>query len=133
MNLTHKWSRAVFDLGVGVAYGENVDEVMNVLLALGKEFREDPKFADMILDDMEMLGLDSFGDSAVMIKFFIIKTKPMKQWIVRRELNRRIKNKFDELGIEIPFPRQMVYHRTQNNQRIHPLEQLAHSQDKKAA
>jgi len=75
MMVSNKWSRAVFD--VGVAYGENVDEAMNVQLALGKEFHEDPKYAGMTLDDMEMLGLDSFGDSAVMIKFFI-KTKPLK-------------------------------------------------------
>ena len=129
-NLTHKWSRAVFD--VGVAYGENVDDVMNVILALGKEIREDPVFGPMILDDMEMLGLDSFGDSAIMIKFFI-KTKPLKQWVVRRELNRRIKNKFDELGIEIPFPHHTVYHRMEENQRIHPLERFSDKSNAKAA
>jgi len=49
-------------------------------------------------------------DSAVVIKF-IIKTKPLRQWAVKRELLRRIKNKFDELKIEIPFPHQTVYHR----------------------
>ena len=57
-----------------------------------------------------MLGVDAFGDSAVVIKFFI-KTRPLKQWDVKRELLRRIKNRFDELGIEIPFPHRTVYHR----------------------
>jgi len=129
-NLTHKWSRAVFD--VGVAYGENVDEVMDVIRELGKEMRGDPEFGPIILDDLEMLGVDSFGDSSIMIKFFI-KTKPLKQWVVRRELNRRIKNKFDELKIEIPFPHRTVYHRVEENQKILPLEQLAKNRNTEAA
>lgn len=107
-NLTHKWSRAVFDLGV--SYKEDVDEVMALIVQLGKELREDPDFAEFILDDLEMLGLDGFADSAVMIKFFI-KTQPLKQWDVKRELLRRIKKAFDERGIEIPFPHRTVYHR----------------------
>ncbi|MBW3596024.1 MAG: mechanosensitive ion channel [Planctomycetes bacterium] len=107
-NLTHGWSRALFE--VGVAYKEDVDQVMEVLTQLGREIRDDPKFGPLILDDLEMLGVDAFGDSAVVIKFFI-KTRPLEQFPVRRELNRRIKNRFDELGIEIPFPHRTVYHR----------------------
>jgi small-conductance mechanosensitive channel len=107
-NLTYKWSRAVFE--IGVAYKENVDRVMEVLMQLGREMRQDPQFRRDILDDPEMLGVDSFGDSAVVIKF-LVKTRPLRQWTVRRELLRRIKNKFDELGIEIPFPHRTLYHR----------------------
>lgn len=111
-NLTHGWSRALFD--IGVAYKEDVDQVIRVLLDLGRELREDPSFSDLILDNPEMLGVDAFADSAVMIKFFI-KTKPLKQFVVRREMLRRIKNRFDELGIEIPFPHRTVYHRHEGN------------------
>jgi small-conductance mechanosensitive channel len=50
-----------------------------------------------------MLGVDKLGDSAVIIKFRI-KTLPARQWLVGREFNRRLKNRFDDLGIEIPFP-----------------------------
>jgi len=107
-NMTHGWSRALFD--IGVAYKEDVDRVMDVLMRLGRELREDPQFGRLILDDPEMLGVDQFADSAVVVKFFI-KTLPLQQWTVRRELNRRIKNTFDELGIEIPFPHRTVYHR----------------------
>jgi small-conductance mechanosensitive channel len=57
-----------------------------------------------------MLGVDELAKSAVVVKFFI-KTKPLQQWAVKRELLRRIKNKFDELDIEIPFPHLMLYHR----------------------
>jgi len=106
INFTADWSRAL--LNIGVAYKENVDKVMQVIKDLGKEMREDPHFGKLILDDLEMLGVDDFGDSQVTIKFFI-KTLPIKQWDVAREFRRRIKNRFDELGIEIPFPHQTLY------------------------
>lgn len=105
-NMTHQWSRALFD--VGVAYREDVDRVMAVLMDLGKELLQDAQFGDMILENPEMLGVETLGDSAVVIRFFI-KTRPLKQWTVKRELMRRIKNKFDELGIVIPFPQQTVH------------------------
>jgi len=107
-NMTHVWSRALFD--IGVAYKEDVDQVMEVLMDLGRQMRQDPNYSWLILDDPQMLGVDAFGDSAVVIKFFI-KTRPLQQWTVKRELNRRIKNRFDELGIEIPFPHRTVFHR----------------------
>ena len=114
-NLTHGWSRALFD--IGVAYKEDADRVMKVLLDLGKELRQDPYYGDLILDDPEMLGVDSFGDSAVVIKFFI-KTRPQRQFTVKREMLRRIKRKFDELGIEIPFPHRTVYFRSGDNSSV---------------
>jgi small conductance mechanosensitive channel len=107
-NLTHGWSRALFD--VGIAYKEDVDRVMQILLDMGREIRQDPAFGPLILDDPEMLGVDDLADSSVVIKFFL-KTKPLQQWTVKREMLRRIKNRFDTLGIEIPFPHQTVYHR----------------------
>jgi small conductance mechanosensitive channel len=107
-NLTYGWSRALFD--IPVAYKEDVDRVMETLVELAKEMRRDPDYRYFILEMPEMLGVDEFADSAVIIKFFI-KTRPLKQWIVKRELLRRIKNKFDELGIEIPFPHRTLFHR----------------------
>ncbi len=107
VNMTHGWSRALFE--VGVAYKENTDQVVAVIEELGRELRKDPKFKLMILEDLEMLGVDALGDSAVVIKFFI-KTRTLKQWNIKREMLRRIKLRFDELGIEIPFPHRTVYH-----------------------
>ena len=100
-NLTHGWSRAL--VNVAVSYHENVDEVIRVLLDVAKSLRREARFAPVILDDPEMLGVDELKDNAVMVKFYV-KTRPLKQWMVKRELLRRIKNKFDELGIEIPSP-----------------------------
>jgi moderate conductance mechanosensitive channel len=105
-NLTKDYSYSVFD--IGVAYRENVDEVMRELQATAEDVRRDSRFADDILEPLEMLGVDQFKDSAVMIKCRI-KTEPHKQWRVGREMNRRIKNMFDAKGIEIPFPYQPSY------------------------
>jgi len=125
-NLTHGWSRALFD--VGIAYKEDVDQVMAILMDLGRELRRDPMFAGLILDDPEMLGVDSFADSAVVIKF-LIKTRPLKQWTVKREMLRRIKRRFDEHGIEIPFPHRTVYHRQEQESghasRLHSGEDMS--------
>ena len=107
-NLTHGWSNAVFD--IGVAYKEDVDRVIDVLVQLGKELRTDAEYRDLILEDPTMLGVDAFGDSSVVIKF-LMKTRPLQQWTVKREMMRRIKNRFDELGIEIPFPHRIVFNR----------------------
>jgi small conductance mechanosensitive channel len=112
-NLTHGWSRAFFE--IGVAYKENVDKVMRILMELAMQMRRDLMYGPLIAEDPEMLGVDQFTDSAVTIKFFI-KTRPLKQWIVKRELLRRIKNRFDEMGIEIPFPHRTVFHRYEKDE-----------------
>ncbi len=105
-NMTKDYSRYVFD--VGVAYREDPDEVMQVLREIGEELRRDPDFGPDILEPLEILGVDKFADSAVIIKCRIT-TKPIQQWRVGREMNRRIKKTFDARGIEIPFPHQTLY------------------------
>jgi small conductance mechanosensitive channel len=107
-NMTHGWSRALFD--VSVSYNEDLDYVIRVLMELAHELRKDPAYGPLMLDDPEMLGVDDLGASAVVIKFFI-KTLPQQQWAVKREMLRRIKRRFDEMRIEIPYPHQTVYHR----------------------
>jgi moderate conductance mechanosensitive channel len=105
-NLTKEFAYAVFD--ISIAYREKVDDVMQVLRELGAEMRQDPYFRRLIMEPLEVAGLDRFADSAVVIKARF-KTRPLRQWEVAREFNRRIKNRFDQLGIEIPFPHQTVY------------------------
>lgn len=105
-NMTYQYSYYVFD--VGVAYKENVDRVMAVLRSVGDEIMKDPEYSSFILEPLEVLGVDKFADSAVVIKARV-KTAPIKQWFVGREMNRRIKNRFDAEGIEIPFPHRTLY------------------------
>ena len=105
-NMTKLYAYYLFN--VGVAYREDVDEVMGVLREVAEDVRRDPQFADDILEPLEMLGVDQFADSAVVIKCRI-KTQPIKQWRIGREVNRRIKKTFDAKGIEIPFPHQTIY------------------------
>ncbi len=100
-NMTRDFSFYIFDLRV--AYKEDTDRVVEAVKEVAAELQLDPDYGKLILEPLEVLGLDQFADSAVVIKARI-KTKPISQWKVGRELNRRFKKRFDELGIEIPFP-----------------------------
>lgn len=106
INYTQDYAQAL--LNIGVAYKENVDHVIVVIKEVAKGMQEDPHFGRLILAEFEMLGVDDFADSQVTIKCRF-KTLPIKQWEVSREFRRRLKNKFDEVGIEIPFPHRTLY------------------------
>jgi small conductance mechanosensitive channel len=105
-NMTKDYSRYVFN--IGVAYREDVDDVIGVIKKVDEELRADPDFKNDIIQPIEVLGLDEFGDSALIIKARTT-TKPIKQWRVGREFNRRLKIAFDKQGIEIPFPHLTLY------------------------
>jgi len=95
-------------MDIGVAYREDVDQVIAVLKEVAEDLRNDPDYGKNILEPLEVLGLDRFDDSAVIIRIRF-KTKPLKQWSIKREFYRRMKRVFDERGIEIPFPHRTVY------------------------
>ncbi len=105
-NMTTGWSAYVAD--VGVAYKEDTDRVSDVIRAVAAEMRADPVLGPSMIEDAEVLGVDRFGDSAVVIKVRL-KTVPLKQWEVGREFNRRLKKAFDREGIEMPFPHVSLY------------------------
>lgn len=105
-NMTKDYSRYVFD--IGVAYREDVDEVIEVIKKVDEELRNDPDYKNDILEPIEILGLDQFANSAVIVKARTT-TAPIKQWRIGREFNRRLKKKFDEKNIEIPFPHVTLY------------------------
>jgi small conductance mechanosensitive channel len=105
-NMTKEYSRYVFD--VGVAYREDVDQVIAVMKEVDEEMRKDPAYAEQILEPLEILGLNEFGDSAVVVRARN-KTVPGSQWSIGREFNRRLKKVFDARDIEIPFPHVTLY------------------------
>jgi len=105
-NLTKEYSYHLFD--IGVAYGEDIDAVLDIVGEVTAELADSAEYGERILDDVEVFGLDKFGDSALLIKGRI-KTRPGAQWAIGREFNRRIKNRFDEDNIEIPFPHRTLF------------------------
>ncbi len=105
-NLTKDFSYALFD--IRISYREDVDQVSLLLKQLADELRADPEFTDDILEPLELIGVDKFEPSAVIIKARI-KTRPIKQWRIAREFNRRMKKRFDAQHVEMPFPHQTIY------------------------
>lgn len=106
VNMSRGFAHAELEIGIG--YREDTDRVTAVLKEIGAEMQADPEFGPHILEPLEVLGVDRFADSAVVIKARF-KTAPLKQWPVGREFNRRLKQRFDALGIEIPFPQRTVH------------------------
>jgi small conductance mechanosensitive channel len=105
-NLSKDFSYYVID--VGIAYNEDPDDVAEVLRQIGRELQADPQFGPNILEPLEVLGVDAFEESQVTLKTRI-KTLPLKQWEVGREMRRRIKKTFAAKGIEIPFRHVAIY------------------------
>ncbi|MFW5812411.1 MAG: mechanosensitive ion channel family protein [Alkalispirochaetaceae bacterium] len=107
-NMTKEWSAIVFD--IGVAYDSDIDQVIQVMRETDEELRGDQKFSALILEPMEVFGVDAFGANEIVIKGRI-KTRPVQQWTVGREYRRRLKAAFDRSGIEIPFPQRTLHFR----------------------
>ncbi|MBP8116853.1 MAG: mechanosensitive ion channel family protein, partial [Nitrospira sp.] len=105
-NMSKDWSAFVLDMGV--AYKEDTDRVVGVMQAVGEELRHDQELGPLMIEPIEVVGIENFADSAVTIRARI-KTKPLEQWKIGREYRRRIKKAFDAQGIEIPFPHQTLY------------------------
>ena len=105
-NMTKEFSYYLVDMGV--AYKEDLDEVAALMARVLDEMRGESPWREDILEPLEVLGVERFDDSAVVVRARI-KTHPLKQWSAGREFNGRIKKAFDAAGIEIPFPHRTVY------------------------
>ncbi|HUG02381.1 MAG TPA: mechanosensitive ion channel domain-containing protein [Longimicrobiales bacterium] len=105
-NLTKGWSKAVLD--IGVAYREDVDRVLDVVREECGKLWRDEDWSEIILEEPEVPGVQALADSAVVVRV-MFKTLPLKQWDVAREYRRRIKRRFDDEDIEIPFPHRTIY------------------------
>jgi small conductance mechanosensitive channel len=105
-NMSRGFAQAVVD--VGIAYREDTDHVFEVMREVSREMRSDLAFESKILDDLEIAGVESWADSAVVLRCRF-KVVPLEQWGVRREFLRRLKKAFDARGIEIPFPHVTIY------------------------
>ena len=107
-NKSQEWSRALLD--IPVAYGTDTDRAMAIIKDVADATFHDPEWSREILDPPEVWGVEAFGPDGVEIRT-VVKTRPLSQWKVGRELRARIKHAFDAEGIEIPFPQRTVWHR----------------------
>lgn len=105
-NRSRGYAYAVVD--IGVAYRENMEEVFGVIRDVAAAMRADETLGPLILDELDLAGVDAWADSSVTIRFRI-KVQPLQQWTVKRAFLLRIKQEFDRLGIEIPVPHLTLY------------------------
>ena len=114
-NMTKEWSAMVLDMGV--AYKEDPEKVIQIMTEVGLTMQDDEVFGPKIIEPIEVVGVNDFADSAVVIRARF-KTRPIEQWNVGREYRKRLKKAFDEKGIEIPFPHTTIYW----GEKINPLK-----------
>jgi len=107
-NMSQNWARSVLDIQVG--YSENLDRVREVLREIAHDMWEDEAFKGDVIEEPEVWGVERLDPEAVIVRV-VLKTKPLAQWEVAREMRERIKERFDALGIEIPLPQRVVWHR----------------------
>jgi moderate conductance mechanosensitive channel len=100
-NRSKDFSYYVIDLNV--SYHEDPDRIMALLREIGATLQADPACGPFVLGPLEIQGVDGFADWWMVIKMRI-KTMPLKQWEVGRELRKRIKKTFDAQGIDMPAP-----------------------------
>jgi small conductance mechanosensitive channel len=104
-NRSKDFSYYVIDVGVG--YDDDTDRIVEIVRDVARELKNEPAFAPNILEPLEVLGVDAFKANEATLRFRI-KTVPLKQWEIGRELRRRIKKAFAANGIMIPGPQMTV-------------------------
>jgi small conductance mechanosensitive channel len=107
-NMTRDWS--CFRCHVGVSYDTDIDLAERICNEVGAAMYADPALKHNLLEAPTFIGVTELGDSAVVLRSQA-KTRAGAQWGLEREMNRRLKKAFEEAGIEIPFPQQVVWHR----------------------
>jgi moderate conductance mechanosensitive channel len=105
-NQSQGWARAVLD--VGIAYAEDVSRAESLLLDVANTLRQDETFGPLVIEDPEMWGIESVTADSVVLRL-VVKTEPLQQWTVARELRRRIKDRFDAEGIHVAHPQSAVW------------------------
>ncbi len=107
-NKSQNWSRAVVDVGVG--YDEDIARAKRVLAEVARDLWEDEDYRSVIIEEPEVTGVEALTPDAITLRV-LVKTAPMEQWAIARELRQRIKARFDHEGIEIPYAQRVVWQR----------------------
>ena len=106
-NRTREYATTLIE--VGVAYREDPDQAFSVMRSVAETMRAEPEWKDRMTAELEILGVDAWGDSAVVLRARLRVEPPIQQWNVKREFLKRLKKAYDRHGIEIPFPHLTVY------------------------
>jgi small-conductance mechanosensitive channel len=109
-NMSQNWARSVLDVRVGL--GEDLTRVRSILEETCHGMWDDEDFSGKIIEEPEVWGVERMDPDAVVVRV-AVKTAPLEQWAVARELRKRIKERFGHEGIEIPFPQQVVWNRNE--------------------
>jgi moderate conductance mechanosensitive channel len=107
-NMSQTWARTVLD--IPVAYSEDLDRIRELLGGVAESLYSDPDYRRLILEKPEVWGVERWDPDGVIVRV-VLKTAPLEQWKVAREMRERIKERFDAEGIEIPLPQRVVWHR----------------------
>lgn len=110
-NLTKDYAYAVVD--VQVPLERDPDASISVLMAVGNAMRTDPDWRTVVIDQLEVLGIDSIGPAGLTIRIRI-KTVPQRQWEVAREMRRRIAKEFAARGIDLRMTQRMILAQAEN-------------------
>jgi small conductance mechanosensitive channel len=105
-NKSQGWARAVVD--VPVAYGEDIARVRTLLQRVAEEMSGDADLEDVVLEQPEVWGVEALSPDAVLVRV-VVKTAPLEQWRVARELRQRVKAAFDQAGVEVPLSQHTVW------------------------
>jgi small conductance mechanosensitive channel len=101
-NRTRGFARAVIE--VGIAYRNDPDEAFAVMREVAAAMRAEAEWGRRMPEELEVVGVERWAESAVVLRARLKVVPPIEQWSVRREFLRRLKPAFDARGIEIPFP-----------------------------
>ena len=115
INNTKNWSRVNFS--IKIASNEDIDNAIDIMIQVANQMQSEPEWGDKFLDPVEILGVDEVSHEGILIRL-LIRTKPMEQWAIGRELRLRVKKAFDQAGISlgIPYQKIMVVDSTNNNE-----------------
>ena len=108
-NMSQLWAPVPLDLDV--AYDTDLDEAMAIIKRVADDVWREQGESTTVLEEPSVVGVQAFGADAVTIRV-MVKTEPSEQWATARLLRKRIKDAFDEAGIEIPFPQRTVWVRS---------------------
>jgi small-conductance mechanosensitive channel len=104
-NKSQGWARAVLD--IPVRYDEDVARVQQVMLDVARQLADDEQFGPLVLEQPEVWGIEAMTQDTVTVRL-AVRTQPLQQWTVARELRRRIKEAFAARGVDVPVPQRPV-------------------------